>query len=245
MDGRKMTGETKKEFLHVTDTVKNWLWSFVQPNNIESEAEYKISKALLQLYIKSQVSIIEQKGVDMMLSFVRSSFETQEEFLCFHYRFGVRHFDSYSNSGHEGTNNGLKYNAAPVLPQHDLHTSGAILTDNAKIKAKGDAVDVSNEVSKTKLWSNLPSANYLTGMSVGLMEHEWKEADMYCCECWAPRKFLVTRKRWATRRERDIFRGLHESGKCLFPQKAYSPAPASISSGWVYLVVTSLLFSRS
>jgi hypothetical protein len=42
MNGGAMVGEAKIKFLRVTDTVKNWLWSFVQPNNIESAAEYKI-----------------------------------------------------------------------------------------------------------------------------------------------------------------------------------------------------------
>jgi hypothetical protein len=58
----------------------------------------------------------------------------------------LRHFDSYSNSGHEGTIKGWKNIAAPILPQFDLHRSGSNLTDNAGIKAKGNAVDASEEV---------------------------------------------------------------------------------------------------
>jgi hypothetical protein len=189
-----ITGAAFVEFRRVADNVKHWLWSFVQRNKIESEEEYKISKALLQHYIRSNTDTLTKEGADMMLDFIKNSFETQEDYLCFHKRFAVRHFDSYSNSGHEGTNNGLKHNAAPVGPQYDLHKSGMTLTDNARIKAKGSAVLASKEVSKTRLWSNLPCAEKVTNMGVGLAEHEWKEADMYACECCAIDKFLVARQ---------------------------------------------------
>ena len=52
--------------------------------------------------------------------FIRDNVEPLETFLCFYRRRDIRHYDTYTNSPHEGTNNGLKAGAAPIMPQHSL-----------------------------------------------------------------------------------------------------------------------------
>ena len=88
-------------------------------------------------------------------------------------------FDTYTNSAHEGTNNGLKTSAAPVLPQHSLDTSAAILNHNAHIKATSTSIRTATSVSSKVLWSKLSTAQKLTQKGEGLVTEQWKMRNDY------------------------------------------------------------------
>ena len=53
----------------------------------------------------------------------------------FYLRKNIRHYGEYSNSIHEGTNKGIKYNAVPVLPTSSLDNALIILSKNAQRKS--------------------------------------------------------------------------------------------------------------
>lgn len=57
-----------------------------------------------------------------------------QDYHPFYQRISVRRFDDYSNSSHEGTNLGIKYNAAPEGPRLKLEHATCILSKNAEMK---------------------------------------------------------------------------------------------------------------
>ena len=57
-----------------------------------------------------------------------------QDYYPFYQRISVRRFDDYSNSSHEGTNLGIKYNAAPEGPRLKLEHATCILSKNAERK---------------------------------------------------------------------------------------------------------------
>jgi hypothetical protein len=126
----------------------------------ETEEEYMISKALLIAYLGSPDFVTKFGEVvsEGITEFVRDNVEPHESNFCFHKRRHIRHFDTYTNCGHEGTNNGLKSSAAPVLPQHSLDRCASILNQNAAMKSITKRIDTAVTVS-TRPLANIQQAN--------------------------------------------------------------------------------------
>ena len=126
----------------------------------ETEEECKISKSLLCAYLRHAdfLRVASEAVADQIGTFIREQVEPHEAFYCFHKRRHLRHFDTYTNLAHEGTNNGVKSAAAPILPQHSLDRSASILNKNALIKANANSIQSAKVVSTNALWSNLPTA---------------------------------------------------------------------------------------
>ena len=108
-------------FASICNQIKAWIYSWMSPH-CETEEDYKILKSLLCAYLCHHdfFSIASEAVADQILSFIREHVEPYEAFYCFHKRRHVRHFDTYANPVHEGTNNGVKSAAAPILPQDSL-----------------------------------------------------------------------------------------------------------------------------
>ena len=54
----------------------------------------------------------------------------------------MRHYGAYSNSGHEGTNNAIKYCAGKVTPKHKIDNSLQILVNGSERSMLGKSRDV-------------------------------------------------------------------------------------------------------
>jgi hypothetical protein len=145
-------------------------------DSCETEAEYFVSKALMLRFIKSALveHVFGPANVLKILEFFREHIETQESRFCFYRRRDRRHFDTIMNTAHEGTNNGIKYCAAPVLPTHTLAKSARTLSQNGKISARQRELDYARDIDSTKLWSQLPTSEHLTQMGEGLVVEQWK-----------------------------------------------------------------------
>jgi hypothetical protein len=78
------------------------------------------SKALLIIYRKSNVvkAIFGDNGGEKLLDFICGCIIPHEHSFCFYLREGVRHFETTTNSGHEGTNHAIKSGPFRVLPHH-------------------------------------------------------------------------------------------------------------------------------
>ena len=70
-----------------------------------------------------------EDGGEKILRFIRNYLILQEQSYCFYLRKGVRHFETTTNSGHEGTNNDIKAGPSCVLPQYGLDKSVKIQVD--------------------------------------------------------------------------------------------------------------------
>ena len=93
--------------------------------------------------------------------------------------------------GHEGTNNGLKTAAAPVLPQHSLDRSASIINQNAEIKAASHGILSATAVSTNVLWSNLPTSQKLTKKGEGFVIQQWNLRNNYISQRVTEKSWLV------------------------------------------------------
>jgi hypothetical protein len=184
-------GPNRRKFKLVRKLLKAWLYSWMK-QDCETEQEYMISKALLIAYLGSPDFVAKFGDVvsEGITEFVRDNVEPHEANYCFHKRLHVRHFDTYTNCGHEGTNNGLKSSAAPVLPQHSLDRCALILNQNAAMKSRTKRIDSAVTVSTRPLWSTLPTSNkLLTSKGESIVATQWQLRHEYICEqvgdrCW-------------------------------------------------------------
>ncbi len=82
------------------------------------------SKALLIIYLKSNVvnkAIFGDDGWGKLLSIICGCIIPQEQRFRFYLQKGVRHFETTTSSGHEGTNqHAIKSGPSCVLLQHTI-----------------------------------------------------------------------------------------------------------------------------
>lgn len=161
-------------------TVRQWMFSWASPQ-CETAEEYELSKALFLLYLDSEAFLLALGPDDVVnaKTFYREKFEPHEGLFEFYRRRHILHFDTSSNSAHEGTNKGMKYHSAPVRPQHPLVQATKVLCFQGEMKE----VDLSNKLAEKensrKLWSALPTADYLSDLGEALLSNEWMLHQQY------------------------------------------------------------------
>ena len=103
-------------------------------SSCETRTEFLISKQLFLKYINTYcVTALGLPFTEPLLVWYRNSIETQESNFCFYLRNRIRHYDEYTNSIHEGTNNALKHRSGAVQPSLTLKKSVAKISFFADI----------------------------------------------------------------------------------------------------------------
>ena len=130
---------------------------FIAWCTVVARPEVKISKALLAAYLcdSAFVDNATETLSPRIRTFIQENKEFLESFFCFHSCRGACYFYGYTNLSNEGTNNGLKTGAAPVLPQHSRNHSLSIL----KLWAVGYSI-----ITVVALHLGLHSLNFLLGL---------------------------------------------------------------------------------
>ena len=199
--GRKrppaLKGTRRKKPAPLTDvnktarTIYRWMFSWAQPNYCETPEEYIVSKALFLKFVQSnQVKVLfGEIFVHAVIDFVRESVFPHEERFCYYLRHSLFHLETHTNCGHEGTNNGVKNCASPVMPQNNLDRSIKTLSLNAEIKAANTSILVANKTHRTKLWTDSPTSAYVSDPCESMIQSEWTHASD-----WIPHR--VSEFRW-------------------------------------------------
>jgi hypothetical protein len=117
--------------------------------------------------------------VTIVKEFYRTNFEPLKEKFAFHRKMSICAFDINSNSAHEGTKNGMKFNSAAVRPQHTLHQAVGALLFQARTKAIDTQIKNSTKENSKGLWSSLPTALNLATLSKSLVAMEWMQTRDY------------------------------------------------------------------
>ena len=117
----------------VCNHLKKWIYSWMK-HSCETREEYLVSKLIFTNFlnwkqIKSKLGISFIENVE---NFVTKHIEPHEAYFCFYSRLNLRHFKEYTNSIHEGTNRGLKYNSTPVGPSTNIEKVLAIMCNNSE-----------------------------------------------------------------------------------------------------------------
>jgi hypothetical protein len=190
-------GQPRQEAAPLTElnktarTIYRWMFSWAQPTYCESEEEYFLSKALFMKFVASrQVREVLGCGVgDAIIKFARESVIPHEERMAYYERHDLFHLETHTNCGHEGTNNGMKHCATPVMPQNRLDKAVQTLHLNATMKAGNKSIDVCCKSNSKKSWSDSHTSKYVTDPCESMLQTEWRLSSK-----WTPHR--VSQYRW-------------------------------------------------
>jgi hypothetical protein len=87
---------------------------------------------------------------EAIIKFARESVIPHEERTAYYKRHGLFHLETHTNCGHEGTNNGMKHCATPVIPQNRLDRAVQTLHLNATMKVGNKSIDVCHKSNSKK-----------------------------------------------------------------------------------------------
>jgi hypothetical protein len=105
----------------------------------------------------------------------------------------VRHFETTTNSGHEGTNNGIKAGPVCVLPQHGIDKSVKIQVDTDSNKFDLYQRHMASALFGRATWSNSPTVNDVTLPAEFMLKYALEQCESYASWRTSPYKWLVVR----------------------------------------------------
>ena len=117
--------------------------------------------------------------MNLAKKFYRVNINPYLRYIAFYIRKRKFHFDTNSNSAHEGTNRGMKSHAAPTNPQHTLEKAAKVLSHQARLKTLRLQTDISCKVNGTTLWSDQPGQCGLVELAISLINNQRAESGFY------------------------------------------------------------------
>jgi hypothetical protein len=138
-------------------------------------------------------AIYGEDGGEKLLDFLRHSTIPHEQIFCFYLRKGVRHFETWTNSGHEGTNNAIKSGPSRVLPQHAIDKSAKIQVDSDLLKFDLYRRQVAAKLLGRAIWSLSQTVNHITLPADYMLKFAVRECESYASWRISKQKWLVIR----------------------------------------------------
>ena len=184
----------REDFYRIKRTIQCWMYSWMK-SSILTEDEFVISKSLFFSYLHSDVvkSKIGSKGCFHIAEFVRKHVLCHESWFAFFKRKGVRHFENYTNTPHEGTMNALKYCSSPALPCHSLLQTHQVITFQDEKKQVMMEKESMVEFLKKKVWSSTATSKYVTTIAESILINTMAQVESYASLKLSDVKYLVTR----------------------------------------------------
>jgi hypothetical protein len=109
--------------------------------------------------------------------------------MAYFKRHDLFHLETHTNCGHEGTNNGMKHCATPVMPQNRLDKAVQTLHLNATMKAGNKSIDVCRKLNSKKSWSDSHTSKNVTDPCESMLQTERQLSST-----WTPHR--VSQYRW-------------------------------------------------
>jgi SWIM zinc finger len=161
--------------------VRHFIWSWAEPD-CATEEEFVLSNALFLMFLDSKEfadAMQTLSAVKEAKDFYNMHFYPILDHIVFYKRKHLLHFNTNSNSAHEGTNRGLKSHAAPTNPQHTLGNATKVLCHQAKLKTLQLQTVLAKKINATTLWSDQPCQGQLVELAVSLTSNEFDERKFY------------------------------------------------------------------
>jgi hypothetical protein len=158
--------------------IYRWLFSWAQPGYCETEEEFLVSKALCVAFLKSKEvgAVLGDEAGKLIIDFIRQYISPHEAKFCYHIKHFIFHLETHSNTNLEGMFNGIKHGSTPVGPQNSMDKAITVLMDNADIKIKDTMIEMWSKTNSTKLWSDTPTANFVTNLCESMLITVWRKA---------------------------------------------------------------------
>ena len=159
----------------IVSTIHQWIYSWMNPGNVEDKEEYKLSKYLLEKYICSKTVLDAIDGntwiIGRILKFLRCHVYTWETLYLHYERKQIRHYDTSHSSPHEGTNHGLKSHSAGVKATMNLDLSAKTLNTQTNLRvAECDDIIYQEATHTHKKWSSLPTSQFTVTVAEGIIQ---------------------------------------------------------------------------
>jgi hypothetical protein len=155
----------KRQVNDLFKVVRRWIYSWMSPGYCENEDEFRVSARLLNEYIDSAMFRESVEGrqdvITHLKQFLRQNVLVHQELFLHYLKRTTRCFDIAHNSAHEGTNHGLKSNAAAVLPSHGPVAAAERMVHHAFTTTKEIEEEGYRTFRQNKQWSSLPTSAYL------------------------------------------------------------------------------------
>ena len=130
-------------------------------NSCETREQYLVSKLIFNKFLKLK-QIKSKLGITLIEN-VEKNFTKHigpnETHFCLYLRLYLRYFEEYTNSIHEGTNRGLKYNSAPVGQSTNIEKASAIMCNNSERTRTKKKRIASKDFWGSKVYSKLKYSN--------------------------------------------------------------------------------------
>ena len=166
-------------------------------SSCETKEEYVLSKRLMlkfvnSTYVTNKLGTLFPKNFE---TFFRNNVETHEMNFCYYKRKELRHYSEYTNSCHEGTNKGIKYCSAPVLPGHSLAKSCIIMSKNAERSVTKKKHENTKVFCSTRPHSTISCGNYLVENCECRLQTCIDNLPNYQCQIVSKNHWLICKKK--------------------------------------------------
>ena len=109
--------------------------------------------------------------------FLKNSVFPHEDRFCYYLRHTLFHLEAYTNCGLEGINNGIKNSSTPLVPSNRIDNSVKTIHMSLDVKARDNIIRLYDRATSHRLWSDSPTAPYVTDVCESMMCREWEKAD--------------------------------------------------------------------
>ena len=177
--GKKELKANHWKHYHAKIIIK-WIYSWMKPG-VNTKKQYIYSKSMLRIYLDSEdvLNDVGEEFVEKVKKFVKENIEPHQNHFLFYMRKDIRQFEEYSNSPHEGTNNGLKVGANCSLPNMLLDNASKRLSDQGTMKYEQFMAQTIKEQYKIKPWNPMKCATHLIDRAAALLYQQWEVRDCY------------------------------------------------------------------
>jgi hypothetical protein len=126
---------------------------------------------------------------EKLLDFIFGCIVSHKQSFCFYLQKGVRHFQTTTNSGHEGTNHAIKSGPSRVLPQHAIDKSAKI-----QIYMDCNKFDLYHRHLATALLGRATRSTFLTVKDI-ILPAQFK-SKFAICECENYASWRISNNKW-------------------------------------------------
>ena len=131
-----------------------WIFSWAQADYCLTKDEFEVSWSFLisLLNHKDTKSTLKEEGCKCIQKFIHEHVYPHLDCMCHHTKLLWYFLDEHTNCGQEGTHNGKKNCASPLLPLQNLDRSVEVLTFNERVKYQELMINMCRHSNKKKNW---------------------------------------------------------------------------------------------
>jgi hypothetical protein len=153
--------------------VRRWIYSWMRPGYCETQEEYQVSSTLLHQFIDSPLFRTTVDGrldiIAHLKQFLRQNILVHKDLFLHYLRRKTQFLDIAHNSAHEGTNHGMKANAAAVLPGHSPVAAAERMVVQSFVTVKQLEEESHRTFQQKKQWSTLPTAAHVVPIAESIL----------------------------------------------------------------------------